>query len=141
MALQSDAAQLDQQARFFLLDLEDKGEEFTHSIRDRDTNFTAQFDDVLKAEGVKIKVLPVQNPNLNSKCERIIQSTKQECLNNFLVFGEQHLNYLAREYIRYYKDDRAHSSCGNLPPSCIDPPPENKTIVLEILFAANDSAG
>ena len=40
-------------------------------VRERDTKFTAQFDEVLKAEGLKVKVLPVQSPNLNSRCERI----------------------------------------------------------------------
>ncbi|WP_146374474.1 integrase core domain-containing protein, partial [Symmachiella macrocystis] len=83
------------------------------------------------AEGLKVKVLPVQSPNLNSRCERVIQSIKQECLDNFLMFGEQHLNYRVREYVRYYNDDRAHSACGHLPPTCDDPPPENNTIVLD----------
>ena len=100
-------------------------------IRDHDTKFTASFDDVLKAEGLKVKVPPVQSPNLNSRCERVIQSIKKECLDNFLVFGEQHLNYLVGEYVRYYNDGRAHSSCGHLPPSCADAPAENNTIVLD----------
>ena len=52
-------------------------------------------------------------------------------MDNFLAFGEQHLNYLVREYVRYYNDDRAHSACGHLPPSCADPPAENNTIVLD----------
>ncbi len=126
-----DSAWVTQQARNFLMHTADRDEQPTYLMRDRDTKFTAQFDDVLKAEGLKVKVLPVQSPNLNSRCERVIQSIKQECLENFLVFGERHLNYLVREYVRYYNDDRAHSACGHLPPSCADPPPENNTIVLD----------
>jgi putative transposase len=99
-------------------------------MRDRDTKFTTQFDDVFKAEGVKVNVLPIQSPNLNSRCERVIQSIKQECLDDFLVFGEQHLNYLVREYVRYCNDQRAHSACGHLQPSCTDPPAESNTILL-----------
>ncbi|WP_145378295.1 hypothetical protein [Symmachiella dynata] len=48
-----------------------------------------------------------------------------------MIFGEKHLNYLIREYVRYYNDNRAHSSQDFLPPSCADPPPVNETIVLE----------
>ncbi|WP_197534932.1 integrase core domain-containing protein [Symmachiella dynata] len=100
-------------------------------MRDRDTKFTAHFDDVLKAEGVKVKVLTVESPNLNSRCKRVIQSIKQESLDYFLVFGEQHLNDLVREYVQYFNDDRAHSSRYFLTPPCTDPPPENETIVLD----------
>ncbi|TWU08637.1 Integrase core domain protein [Symmachiella macrocystis] len=125
-----DSAWVTQQARNFLMHTSDYDDKPACLIRDRDTKFTASFDDVFKAEGVKVKVLPVQSPNLNSRCERVIQSIKHECLDNFLVFGEQHLNYLIREYVRYYNDDRAHSACGHLPPSCADPPTENNTIVL-----------
>ncbi|TWU04213.1 Integrase core domain protein [Symmachiella macrocystis] len=126
-----DSAWVTQQARNFLMQTAGRDEKPACLIRDRDTKSTAQSDDVLKAEGVKIKVLPVQSPNFNSRCERVIQSIKQECLDNFLVFGEQHLNYLVREYVRHYNDDRAHSACGHLSPSCTDPPPENNTIVLD----------
>jgi putative transposase len=117
--------------RNFLLHTSDGDDKPAGLIRDRDTKFTAQFDDVLKAEEVMVKVLPVQSPNLKSRCERVIQSIKQECLHNFLVFDEQHLNYLVHEYVRYYNDDRAPSACGHLPPSCIDPPPENNIIALD----------
>tara|TARA_R110002096_G_scaffold195931_5_gene378600 strand:- start:3671 stop:3874 length:204 start_codon:yes stop_codon:yes gene_type:complete len=48
-----------------------------------------------------------------------------------LIFGEKHLNYLVREYTRYYNDNRAHSARDFLPPSCSDPPRENETIVLD----------
>ncbi|WP_146374414.1 integrase core domain-containing protein [Symmachiella macrocystis] len=125
-----DSAWVTQQARNFLMHTADCEDKPACLIRDRDTKFTAQIDDVFKAEGLKVKVLSVQSPNLNSRCERVIQSIKQECLDNFLMFGEQHLNYRVREYVRYYNDDRAHSACGHLPPTCDDPLPENNTIVL-----------
>ncbi|WP_146372751.1 transposase [Symmachiella macrocystis] len=73
----------------------------------------------------------MQNPNLNSRCEQVIQSINQECLDNYLLFGEQHLNYLIGEYVRYQDEDRTHSSCGHLPSSCIDPPAGNNTFVLD----------
>ncbi len=99
-----------------LMHTSDGDEKPAYLMRNRDTKFTAHFDDVLKAEGVKVKVLTVQSPNLNSRCKRVIQSIKQECLDYFLVFGEQHLNDLVREYVQYFNDDRAHSSRYLLPP-------------------------
>ncbi len=87
----------------------------THLIRDRDTKFTAKFDELFKSENIKPIRLPFQSPNLNARCERVIQSIKQECLHNFLICGERHLNYLIREYVRYYNDNRAHSSRNSSP--------------------------
>ncbi len=52
-------------------------------------------------------------------------------MNNFLICGEKHLNYLVSEYVRYYNGHRAHSARDFLPPSCSDPPPDNETIVLD----------
>ena len=122
---------MEQQARNFLMHTEGSDEPPTSLIRDRDTKFTAMFDEILESDGVKIKVLLNQSPNLNARCEQVIQSIKQECLNNFLVFGERHLNDLVSEYIRYDNENRAHSSKDYLPPSCADPPPENESIVLD----------
>lgn len=82
------------------------------------------------AEGVKVKVLSAQSPNLNSRCEPAIESIQQECLDSYVVFGEQHLNFLVSVSVRCNNEDRAHWACGHLPPSCTDPPPENNTVVL-----------
>ncbi|TWU04208.1 hypothetical protein CA54_60900 [Symmachiella macrocystis] len=76
----------------------------------------------------------MQIPNLNSHCERVIQSIKQEYLHNILVFGKRYLNCPVRKYVRYYNDQRAHAACGHLPPSNADPPPENNTISLDDLI-------
>jgi hypothetical protein len=75
--------------------------------------------------------LPIPSPSLTPRCERITQTIKHECLNNFLICGEKHLNYFVGEYVRYYNSNRVHSSRNFLPPSCANPPPENEPIVLE----------
>ncbi|QDT35955.1 hypothetical protein [Stratiformator vulcanicus] len=35
---------------------------------------------------------------LNGFCTRFIETIKLECLNRFVVFGKQHLDYLTREF-------------------------------------------
>jgi hypothetical protein len=62
------------------------------------------------------KRLPYRSPNLNAKCERAIQTIQQECLDNFLVFGCGHLDYLVREFVEYYNSARSQSCRGHLPP-------------------------
>lgn len=139
--LHPDSSRVKQQARNFLIDIEHNGEQATHLIRDRDTKFTAKFDDIFKTENIKPIKLPIQSPNLNARCERVIQTIKQECLQNFLVFGEKHLNYLVRNYVSYYNENRAHSARDFLPPSCTDPPPENETLVLDEIVRHEELGG
>ncbi|WP_339912255.1 hypothetical protein [Symmachiella dynata] len=62
---------------------------------------------------------------------RVMQTMNRECLNNILICGEKHLNYRVRDYVRYYNDNRAHSSRDFLPPSSAEPPTANETIVFD----------
>jgi hypothetical protein len=88
------------------------------------------FDEILKTSGVTPKRLPYRSPNLNARCECVIQMIQQECLGYFLVFGCSHLDYLVREYVDYYNSARSHSCHDHLPPLRQDSPEENETIDL-----------
>jgi putative transposase len=52
-------------------------------------------------------------PNLNPHVERFIQSIQCECMDHFLVFGEKHLEYIARAYVEHYHSERPHQGLGN----------------------------
>lgn len=82
---------------------------------DRDTKFTRSFDTTLKRHWVKIKRGAYRAPNTNAFVERFIQSIEQECLDRFVVFGEQHLNHLCDEYVAHYHEERPHQSLDNIP--------------------------
>ena len=113
---------VEQQARNFLMETEDRDERPAYLIRDGDKKFTKNFDDILKSGDCEPTKLPFRSPNLNAHAERVGQTILRECLDNFVVFGRDHLDYLLREFSRYYNTARAHSARGNLPP-CRDGDP------------------
>jgi putative transposase len=104
---------VEQQARNLVMELAERGEKASYLIKDGDTKFTAKFDEIFKSEGIKVKKLPFRSPNLNAYAERYVQTAKVECLDNFVVFGERHLEYLLREYERYYNTVRPHQGIEN----------------------------
>ena len=64
-------------------------EHVRYLIHDRDTKYTAQFDEIMKSVGIKPIRLPPISPNLNSFCERVILSAKSECTEKILFLWEK----------------------------------------------------
>ncbi|XHR29786.1 MAG: integrase core domain-containing protein [Chthoniobacteraceae bacterium] len=115
---------VEQQARNLVMELAERGEKASYLIKDGDTKFTAKFDEIFKSEGIKVKQLPYRSPNLNAFAERFVQSVKNECVGQFIVFGERHLEFLIREYERYYNTLRPHQGIGNKTVAIASPPTE-----------------
>ena len=116
-----------QQARNFLMHVEEQGMQFTHLIRDNDGKFQGLFDTTLEATGAKVVRTAIRAPNMNSVCERAGQTLQVECLDKFLILGEGHLNYLVQQFVAHYLGDRPHQSKGNRPliPSDASLPPDS----------------
>jgi putative transposase len=53
--------------------------------------------------------------NVNTYVERFVQSIGLECLDKLIVFGEEHFDYVATEYLAYYHAERPHQGKGNEP--------------------------
>src|SRR5262249_53998466 len=58
-------------------------------LRDRDAKFTADFDEVLRTEGVEVIILPYRAPRANSIAERFVGTVRRELLDHLLIFGHR----------------------------------------------------
>jgi transposase InsO family protein len=95
-------------ARNFAAALEEAGRHFRFLIRDRDTKFTASFDEVFASIGVEIIRTPVHPPRANAYAERFVRTIRQECLDHLLVVSRRHLESVLDEYVRDYNEARPH---------------------------------
>ena len=95
-----------QQARNLLMDLGERAGHFKFLVRDRDTKFTAAFDEVLAGNCARIIKTPVRSPRANSLAERYVGTLRRECLDYLLIHGERHLRKILTEYERHYNDHR-----------------------------------
>jgi len=103
------------QAESFVRQARDGGLPVALLQRDRDTKFTKSFDAKLKSLRVKVKRGAFRAPNTNAFVERFIQSIEQECLDRFVIFGEQHMDRVCQEYLAHYHQERPHQSLENEP--------------------------
>lgn len=112
------------QAKTFLMDAEDLERVPKYVMRDYDTKFTVQFDEVFKSSGVEVNRTVPLSPSLRAHVERFIQTLKVECLDKFVIVAERHLNHVNREWRLHNNRDRPHESRGHLPPG-LEKAPEN----------------
>lgn len=98
-------------------------------VRDCDYKYVTEFDNVFEKADVRIEPTAPRAPNQNAFVERWIGSLKHECLNRFICFGQEHLNYIISEYVSFYNELRPHQSLDNRPLqgdwSLVDEPPDD----------------
>jgi putative transposase len=112
-----------QQARNLLINLDGQAEGLKFLIRDRDAKFSAAFDAVFTAIGVRIITTPVRAPRANAIAERWIASARRECLDRMLIVGEQHLRLVLDEYAGHYDTHWPHRTLQQSPPAGRPRPP------------------
>jgi hypothetical protein len=118
-----------QQARNLLMNLEDHADGLKFLIRDRDTKFTAAFDTVFTATGVRIIKTPVRAPRADAIAERWVGSARRECLDRMLITGERHLGPVFSGYTDHYNGHRPHRSLQQeLPAGRLHPPAETSSM-------------
>ena len=105
-----------QQARNLSFELAQRARPVKFLIRDRDTKFTASFDEVFRSEGIRIIRTPIRAPRANAFAERFVGTVRRECLDRMLIFGRRHLETVVHEYVDHYNSHRPHRSLGQLPP-------------------------
>jgi transposase InsO family protein len=83
-------------------------------IHDRDGQYCPAFQPLIDAAGVERVPLPPRSPNLNAYAERWVRSIKEEALSRFILFGENALRHVLREYVAHYHQERPHQGKGNV---------------------------
>jgi transposase InsO family protein len=104
-----------QQARNLMMDLGERARQSRFLIRDRDSKFTAAFDEVFVGNGTRVIKTPVQSPRANAFAERFVGTLRRECLDHVLVFGQRHLRQILAEYARHYNGHRPHQGLQQEP--------------------------
>jgi putative transposase len=79
-------------------------------IRDRDLDFTAAFDAVLAAAGIRTVLCNVQTPRTNVIAERWTGGCRRELLDRTLVWNQAHLRRILHAYEIHYNQHRSHRS-------------------------------
>jgi transposase InsO family protein len=97
-----------QLARNLVGDLLESGRSTKFLIRDRDTKFTASFDEVFASEGIRVIKTPVRSPRANAYAERWVRTVRTECLDWILILGRRHLEQVLRQYVGHYNQQRPH---------------------------------
>jgi len=105
-----------QQARNLLMQLEDEGVQPRFLIRDRDSKFSRDFDEVFCSEGIRVIKAPVRAPRARAHAERWVGSLRRECLDRLLIVGRRHLEHIVTDYTVHYNEHRPHRSLGQRPP-------------------------
>jgi transposase InsO family protein len=111
-----------QQARNLAMVLEDRITPVKFLIRDRDTKFTSSFDEVFRADGIRIIRTPIRAPRANAFAERFVGTVRRECLDRMLILGRRHLERVLDEYVAHYNGHRPHRALGQLAPLTMDSP-------------------
>ena len=105
-----------QQARNLTMTLAEQEQRPRFLIRDRDSKFTAAFDEVFRSEGIRVIRAPIAAPRAKAHAERWVGSVRRECLDRILIISRTHLERVLREYVAHYNSHRPHRSLEQQPP-------------------------
>jgi transposase InsO family protein len=121
-----------QQARNLLMQLEDDGVHSRFLVRDRDSKFTPEFDELFRSEGIRVIKAPVGAPKARAHAERWVGTVRRECLDRILILGRRHLQHVIVTYARHYNEHRPHRSLGQRPPLGELPPPGDEYATADV---------
>jgi putative transposase len=105
-----------QQARNFLMALDDRAEAIRFLVRDRDTRFTDSFDAVFAGPGIAVLNTPPRAPRANTQPERWIGTLRRESLDRVLIADQCHLVTVLSAYVAHYNGHRPHRSLDQRTP-------------------------
>ena len=124
-----------QQARNLLMTLDDEDVRPRFLVRDRDSKFTRDFDEVFRSQGIRVIKAPVRAPKARAHAERWVGTVRRECLDRILIVGRRHLQHVLATYVAHDNEHRPHRALAQwLPlrtPSSTGEPPIAEVIDLD----------
>ncbi len=105
-----------QQARNLVMELDDEGVRPRFLIRDRDSKFSREFDEVFRSEGIRVIKAPIRAPKARAHAERWVGSARRECLDRLLILGRRHLLRVLIAYVQHFNEHRPHRALAQRPP-------------------------
>ena len=91
------------------------GRQPRYLFRDNDGIYGHGVSAFLKPCGIREVRAAYRSPWQNGTVERLVGSVRRELLDHVIVFNEEHLRRLLREYVDYYNDERVHTSISDAP--------------------------
>jgi putative transposase len=126
-----DGPWVSQQARNLLMQLDDEDVRPRFLIRDRDSKFTCDFDEVFRSQGIDVIKAPVRAPKARARAERWVGTARRECLDRILVVGRRHLQHVLAVYVAHYNEHRPHRALAQRPP--LRTPPSDDEELAEVI--------
>jgi putative transposase len=71
-------------------------------IHDRDSKFSAAFDQVFHSEGIRVIRTPIRAPQANAYAERFGRTVRGERLDRLLILRRRHLEHVLSTYVTHY---------------------------------------
>lgn len=102
-----------QQARNLRICLEERLAPVGFVIHDRDSKFTAAFDEVFAGQSMEGIRTPYRAPKANAVAKRWVRTVRQECLDWLLIFSRRHLERVLGIYVEHYNQQRPHPQPGS----------------------------
>ena len=81
-------------------------------LHDRDSIYAPGLDAAVTAMGVRVLRTPVQAPQANAYCERLLGSLRRECLDFLIPLTETHLLRILKVWMTHYNRGRPHTALG-----------------------------
>ena len=101
-----------QQNRNASMWMEDEGIAPRFILHDRDRKYPDRLKAFWKSSGVRCLKSPPRAPKANAFVESFIGTLKRECLNHFMCFSEDQLDYIVRTWVKHYNTERPHRGAG-----------------------------
>jgi transposase InsO family protein len=92
-------------------------------IWDRDSKFTAGFDEVFQAQGIEVALTPFRTPQANGVAERFVRTVRAECFDWLLMLNQEHVDGTVSAFVQHYNSHRPHRGLDLRPPQAGIPPP------------------